>query len=70
MCIPDYMGEEHARWADEYRALKEFEDRAFMQFDDPGNDGIDRTPSKREREYARMEAEDTFSYDLEGVVYP
>lgn len=43
----------------EYEEMLAFEQRAYMGWDEPGNDGIDRTPEKSELLYDAMEADET-----------
>jgi hypothetical protein len=55
----------------EYEEMLRFEQKAWMQFEEPGNDGIDRTPDSLERELTRLEGWlDESHYDDEGVVFP
>jgi len=54
----------------EYEEMLRFEQKAYMQFEEPGDDGIDRTPEKVDRLAEYMEREDTSHYDDEGVVFP
>lgn len=43
----------------EYEEMLAFEQRAYMGWEEPGNDGIDRTPEKSERLVEYMEREET-----------
>jgi len=52
-----------AIWAEEYRALNEFEERAFLRHGDPGADCFDRTPEKSELFWDQIERDDAKFYD-------
>jgi hypothetical protein len=52
----------------EYEEMLRFEQKAYMQFEEPGNDGIDRTPEKCERDLDYMEKMET-PWQREGEEY-
>lgn len=45
-----------------------FEERAYMGWEEPGNDGVDRTPERVDLLTERMEAENYESFDEDGWV--
>lgn len=60
------------------RKLQEKADRTVALHEDPGCDALsrssireltDRAPEKWEREIDRMQAEDTSTYDVDGMVW-
>jgi hypothetical protein len=53
---------------DPYQDMLDFEERAFMGWEEPSNDAIDRSPEKSDLLYDQMEAEDYSSFDEDGMV--
>jgi hypothetical protein len=47
----------------EYEEMLRFEQKAYMQFEEPGNDGVDRTPEKSELLWDQIETDDAAFYD-------
>ena len=54
---------------DPYQDMPDFEDRAFLGWEEPSNDALDRTPERIDLLTERMDAEPTSDYDLEGRVW-
>jgi hypothetical protein len=54
--------------AERLEEMYAFEARAYMGWEEPGNDGVDRTPDSSERLYDAMEREDYSSFDEDGMV--
>lgn len=53
---------------DPYQDMLDFEARAYMGWEEPGNDGVDRSPEKSERLAEYMEHEDLSTFDEDGAV--
>lgn len=53
---------------EEYAEMLAFEATHYMGWDEPGNDGVDRSPDSSERLYDQMEREDYSSFDDDGMV--
>lgn len=52
----------------EYEEMLAFEQRAYMGWSEPGNDGVDRTPEHIDLLAEQMEREDYSGFDEDGIV--
>lgn len=72
MDLPNYIERDHARWAEEERAVRLYEDPGCFGLSVASAEELtDRTPEKWERELDRIERlTDEGRYDEDGVSYP